>query len=308
MISTLRLQGEAVLEDEPSRFEIMLQVGQIIFERMALSVFVFVTCVVACGGTPPIVEPVGEREPLGEASHETIHQPVHNTDETANQQPEIPDWVAALPSKPPPLEPYYVVPCEPIDLISTFHERRGSRIHAGLDLAGVGEDSGLGTPIYSIGRAEVLMIGLPEEDASSFGRAMRRGGSTIRGGRRLPTSADVPGYGRVYFFTSTRGSWRSGRIVVTRLLDGPLEGHIVRYMHLGGVHPDLHEGDILEMGEELAVMGGTGVQESIPHLHIDCEDEDEERVDLLPYLRLDEAVWEGEEVEDDLEEGEVPGC
>lgn len=286
----------------------MPNLGQIKYHRTRLCAVASITCVVACGGTTSIVEPVEEPDPLAMASHDAVHQPVDRTDETS-QPDDIPDWVADLPPKPPPLEPYYVVPCEPVDLISTFHERRGSRIHAGLDLAGVGEDSGLGTPIYSIGRAEVLMIGVPEEDASSFGRAMRRGGTTVRGGRRLPTSADIPGYGRVYFFTSTRGSWRSGRIVVTRLLDGPLEGHIVRYMHLGGIHPDLHEGDILELGEEFAVMGGTGVQESIPHLHIDCEDEDEERVDLLPYLRLDEAVWEGEEETDDqLEEGEVPGC
>lgn len=276
-------------------------------QRLRSQTIAIVAFVVSCSGTQSAVELLDESEPECTVSHDAVHQPSGYRCEMVDQ-PETPDWVAALPPKPPPPEQYYVVPCEPVHIISYFNERRGNRIHGGLDMAGVGEDAGLGTPIYAIGRSEVLMIGLPEEDASNFGRAMRRGGTTVRGRRRLPTSADIPGYGRVYFFTSTRGSWRSGRIVVTRLLDGPLEGHIVRYMHLGGVHPELREGDILDMGEELAVMGGTGVQESIPHLHIDCENEDEERVDLLPYFRLDEAVWEGEEVEDELEEGEVPGC
>ena len=112
---------------------------------------------------------------------------------------------------------------------------------------------------------------------------------------------DVNGYGRVYFFTRNYGRWRSGTIIVTELLEGPLAEHTVRYMHLGSIHPDLEAGDIVERGQEIGLMGGTAVQSAGPHLHIDAEDSEETRIDLTPYFGL-----EGDETGEEDVEG--PDC
>ena len=109
----------------------------------------------------------------------------------------------------------------------------------------------------------------------------------------LPTSAEVPGYGEVWFFTRDYGSWHTGVIVVTRLLDGPLQGYTVRYMHMAAAEPNLREGDVVEAGQEIGIMGGTAVLESTPHVHIDIEDPDGDRVDPNPVLGLPAAAREG---------------
>lgn len=206
-------------------------------------------------------------------------------------------------------KPPYLVPYEPVRIISGYGERRGRRIHEGIDFAGAGPDCGLGTPIYSIGRARIRLIGRSRQDPREFGRPLTRGGTAIRGGRRLPVSAEIDGYGRVYFFTRNRGRWRAGTTVVTELLDGPLAGYTVRYMHLADVHPELRVGDIVDAGEEFALLGGTAVQESIPHLHLDALNPQGEPFDLTPYLDFGGAAVTVEGSGEDSEESsEIPGC
>lgn len=168
-----------------------------------------------------------------------------------------------------------------------FGACRGRRHHhEGIDLGGVGPQWGIGTPIRSMARAEVLFIGSGETDPDQFGHPDKRPGEALRGDRMLPRSLDIEGYGTVYFFTRTKGRWRSGTILVTRALEGPLAGHIIRYLHLAAVRPDLDIGAILEPGDELGLMGGTGVQESAPHLHLDIAAPDGRRLDVSPILGL----------------------
>jgi murein DD-endopeptidase MepM/ murein hydrolase activator NlpD len=103
----------------------------------------------------------------------------------------------------------------------------------------------------------------------------------------LPRSRLIEGYGRVFFFTRNYGTSRTGTIVVTRGLTGPLKGHRIRYMHLGAVRPDLRVGSILEPGEELGLMGGTAILDSLPHVHIDIETPDGLRVDVEKLFGID---------------------
>lgn len=221
---------------------------------------------------------------------------------------EEPLWLseASCPIEPvvyelPEAETIYALPYQPVRIMSPFGDRRGRRLHRALDFSGQGPDSGLGTPIFAIGRSRITMLGSGEEDRRAFGRPLRGSGTTRRGGRRLPRSMLVPEYGRVYFFTRNYGRWRSGTIIITELLEGPLAGHTVRYMHLGAIHPDLEVGMTVERGQEIGLMGGTAVQDAGPHLHIDAENEDDERIDLTPYFGL-----EGDETGD--EEVEGPDC
>ncbi len=168
-----------------------------------------------------------------------------------------------------------------------FGPCRGTRHHhEGIDLGGVGPDWGVGTPIRSMAKAEVTFIGLGEDNPDDFGLPDKRKGEALRGDRMLPRSRFIEPYGDVFFFTRKKGRWRSGNIVVTKALEGPLAGHVIRYLHLGGVHPDIEVGRILEAGEELGVMGGTGVQESAPHLHLDITAPNGRRVDVAPLLGL----------------------
>ena len=97
----------------------------------------------------------------------------------------------------------------------------------------------------------------------------------------------VPGYGQVYFFTRNYGRWRSGTIIETQLLDGPLAGFTVRYMHLGAIHPDLEVGGIVHRGQEIGLMGGTAILHDRPHVHIDVSDLRGRRMDPSPYLGID---------------------
>jgi murein DD-endopeptidase MepM/ murein hydrolase activator NlpD len=158
--------------------------------------------------------------------------------------------------------------------------------HEAIDLGGVGPDWGVGTPIRSMGRAEVVFIGLGRDNPELFGAPDTRKGKVTRGRRELPRHAVIAPYGDVWFFTRTKGRWRSGNLVVTRVVDGPLKGHIIRYLHVAAVHPALAPGVIVEAGQEIALMGGTGVQESAPHLHLDIEAPDGHRVDVAPVLGL----------------------
>ncbi len=171
--------------------------------------------------------------------------------------------------------------------------RRGKHTHQAIDIGGVGENSGLGTPVFAMGRAKVTLIGRPEEDSRQFGTP-DRGRGTLRRGYKgklvLPKEERVPGYGRVVYFTKNYGSWRSGTVICTKVLDGPLKGHDVRYMHLGAVHPTLKRGTIVEAGEELGLMGGTAILDSAPHVHVDMTDPNGERVDIARLLGLPQAA------------------
>ena len=180
----------------------------------------------------------------------------------------------------------YRLPYSTTYVMSDYWECRGSRRHRGLDLGGIGPDAGLGTPVVSMGRARIVIIGTPEMNATQFGQRLRHRSTTQRGHQRLPVWRDIPPYGRVWFFTENYGSWRSGVIIVTQLLDGPLAGYRVRYMHLAAVHPSLREGDVVEAGQEIGLLGGTAILESSPHLHIDAENPGGQRIDLAPYFGL----------------------
>jgi len=164
--------------------------------------------------------------------------------------------------------------------------RGGQHRHAAIDLGGVGSESGLGTPVRSMVRARVTMIGRGDQRPKEFGAPDRRQGMARRKHLRMPRSKLVPGYGRVCFFTATRGRWRSGTIIETIGLEPPLEGATIRYMHLGAVRPDLAVGAVLDAGEELGLMGGTGVQSAGPHVHIDIVDADDVPVDVGALIGL----------------------
>lgn len=168
-----------------------------------------------------------------------------------------------------------------------FGACRGRRHHhEAIDLGGVGPDWGVGTPIRSMARAEVLFIGTGDDNPADFGAPDKRDGEALRGDRMLPRWQDIEPYGRVYFFTKRKGRWRSGNLIVPRALDGPLAGHIIRYLHIAAPHPSLAVGSTVERGQEIALMGGTGVQESAPHLHLDIQAPDGRRLDVAPLLGL----------------------
>ncbi|MBL8787036.1 MAG: peptidoglycan DD-metalloendopeptidase family protein [Deltaproteobacteria bacterium] len=169
-----------------------------------------------------------------------------------------------------------------------FGPCRGGRGHSheAIDLGGVGPDWGIGTPIRSMAKAEVVFIGTGDMNPDDFGTPDMRDGEALRGDKMLPRWKDIEPYGRVYFFTRKKGRWRSGNLVVTRVLEGPLAGHVVRYLHIAAVHPDVKVGSVVELGQEIALMGGTGVQESAPHLHLDIQGPDGRRLDVAPMLGL----------------------
>ena len=199
----------------------------------------------------------------------------------ARSAPELPGHTLNL--DPPLLSPPYSLE----HVISTFGDcRSGGRQHRGLDLAGVGPDAGLGTPIFAAARSKITLIGTPDIDPKQFGTWDKRSGATTRRGKTLPRSADIDGYGEVFFFSRKIGSWRSGVVIVTEILDGPLQGHQLRYMHMATVHPNLQVGQVVEAGQEIGLMGGTAIQKSTPHVHLDLETPEGTRLDLAPYLGL----------------------
>ena len=179
-------------------------------------------------------------------------------------------------------EPY------PLDRIyGTFGDcRPGGRQHRGLDIGGTGANFGLGTPVRSMVRARITQIVRPEDDPDRWGRRDTRGGTTERSGHDLPRTFYVAGYGDVHFFTRDYGSAHTGEMIITEAIGTSIHGFRVRYMHLGAAHPELRVGDIVEAGQEIGLMGGTAVLESLPHVHIDVEDRDGDRVDVAPLLGM----------------------
>lgn len=165
----------------------------------------------------------------------------------------------------------------------------GNCLHQGLDIGGVGENYGVGTPIKAMVKAKVVSIGSPETNSSRFGKRDKRKGKEKRGGVRIPRRVKVDGYGTVYPFTRKNGSSRTGVIITTEAIGTEIEGYHVRYMHLAAVHPDLEVGDVVEAGQEIGLMGGTGFKNSPPHLHLDIEDPEKVRVDPAPFLGLEEV-------------------
>ncbi len=164
--------------------------------------------------------------------------------------------------------------------------RRGRHRHKAIDIGGVGEDYGLGTPVRSMFKSRVTAIGTPEDDPKRWGTRLTGAETAVRGGRTLPASKDVPGYGEVWFFTKNYGRSRTGVFITTRVLGGRHNNYKVTYMHLGAVHPDLKVGSVLQPGQELGVMGGTAVQESSPHVHIQIKNRRGNAVDVGPILGI----------------------
>lgn len=181
----------------------------------------------------------------------------------------------------------YVIPYDTSRVISDHWSCRSNRRrHRGIDIAGVGQNAGLGAPVVSMARARITHLGSPEMDAGRYGRRLTDRASVVRGGETLPTRGQVPGYGTVSFFTENYGSWHTGVIVSTLVLDGELAGHEVRYMHLAAFEPSLRVGSVVQPGQELGIMGGTAILESTPHVHMDAEDADGRRIDLARFLGL----------------------
>ena len=157
----------------------------------------------------------------------------------------------------------------------------GKRQHAGIDLGGVGPDWGLGTPIRSIARSEIVTVGSGQKSRWRYGYPDTRKGHTWRRRWKLPRSRTLPGYGLVHFFTRNYGFTRTGTLIVAKVLDGDLKNHVIRYMHLGAVHSRVVEGAVVEPGQEIGVLGGTAVQVDAPHVHIDMTRPDGSRVDMV---------------------------
>ena len=184
-----------------------------------------------------------------------------------------------------PIEPGYVQPYPYGNLMRLYNGNRCR--HRGLDIGTVGsENGGMGTVINSATPGVITFIGRTGQDTFNFGKADTRAGTTRRTGKTYPRQILVPGYGLVYPFSRNYGKWRSGTIIAIRITQGPLKDHIVRYMHLAAVRPDLHVGDSVQAGEHIALMGGTAILESWPHVHIDLETPDRKRTHLAPHIGL----------------------
>ena len=165
--------------------------------------------------------------------------------------------------------------------------RGGKRGHVAMDLGGIGPNYGLGTPVRSMARARVIRVGLPSDDPGDYGEADLGNGFVVRRGRRLPRSMVVPGYGRVRFFTHDYGRWRSGVVISTVILEGRYKGYRARYMHLAAAHPAVQVGDVVEAGQEIALMGCTAILNDLPHVHFDIwNPANTRRVDPSPILGL----------------------
>ncbi len=80
-------------------------------------------------------------------------------------------WIVREPTRLDPLAPGFVRPYPLERIYGTFGDcRPGGRQHRGLDIGGVGEHQGLGTPIRSMVRAEVIGLYRPEDDPGRWGR------------------------------------------------------------------------------------------------------------------------------------------
>ena len=187
-----------------------------------------------------------------------------------------------------PIEPGFAQPYPYGNLLRQYDGNRCR--HRGLDIGTVGEkNGGMGSVVNAVVRSKITLIGKTGGDIGEFGRQDKRTGDAIRTGRKYPRQILVPGYGIVYPMSLDYGRWRSGTVVVTKVLDGPLQDYTIRYMHLATVRPDLKVGDIVEAGEHLALMGSTAVMDSPPHVHIDMETPTGARDDLAPYIGLKET-------------------
>ncbi|GEM_PF-2162746 len=162
--------------------------------------------------------------------------------------------------------------------------------HRGHDIGYVGEkNNGMGTVINSAANAVITLIGRTGEDTGEFGKLDKRSGYAVRTKKSFPRQVLAPGYGIVYPFSTNYGRWRSGMVIVTKVLDGPLKDYTIRYMHMGAIRPDLKVGDTVKAGEHIALMGGTAVLDSWPHLHLDAESPTGKRIDLGPYIGIPES-------------------
>ncbi len=101
---------------------------------------------------------------------------------------------------------------------------------------------------------------------------------------------DVDGYGTVYPFTRNLGRARTGVFVVTKSLHPDYEDHLIRYMHLAAVHPDIRVGSVIKVGQEIGLMGSTAIMKSLPHLHLDMETSKGLRVNPAPLIGLSQIL------------------
>lgn len=170
------------------------------------------------------------------------------------------------------LEDGLVLPYPLDNLFRGWVECTGRGHHKALDIGGVGPDAGLGSVVRAMGQGRVIQIGLPADDPARFGKPLVGPATVVRGGRELPAWKEVPGYGKVHFFTEDYGRHRSGGVISIRITDGPLEGHEVHYLHIAAVRPGLAVGDHVAPGDELGLIGGTAVLDASPHLHLSIED------------------------------------
>lgn len=176
----------------------------------------------------------------------------------------------------------------PLDnLFRGFAEcRRHGYRHKALDIGGVGEDYGVGTPVRSMARARVVAFGTPAMDPAGYGAPLEGVDTVVRSGFHLPAHRVIAGYGLVTFFTRNYGSHRTGGMVETRVLEGRYKGYTIKYMHLAAVRPELAVGAELAAGEELGLLGGTAVQDSPPHVHVAIENPRGVPVDVGPILGI----------------------
>ncbi len=169
----------------------------------------------------------------------------------------------------------------PLDnLFRGWMECTGRGHHKALDIGGVGPDAGLGTVVRAIGPGKVIQIGMPEDDPARFGTPLTGVATVVRGRTTLPAFKDVPGYGKVWFFTRDYGRHRSGGVISIRVSDGPLAGHDVSYLHVAAARKGLKVGDEVAAGDELGLLGGTAVLDAPPHLHLSIETREGRPVDV----------------------------
>lgn len=211
----------------------------------------------------------------------------------ADGTPDVPtEALASRPADPARYGPFHlknglVLPYPLDNVFRGFADcHRGRHRHPALDIGGVGPSWGLGTPVRSMARARVVRIGTPEDDPVRWGTRLTKEKTAFRGNRWLPTSAELPEYGHVSFFTADYGRSRTGVFITTRVLDGRLEGQTITYMHLAAVHPGIAVGDVVEAGQEVGAMGGTAVLESAPHVHVSIHNRRDRAVDVGPILGI----------------------
>ena len=182
-------------------------------------------------------------------------------------------------------------PLERMEIIRGFDDDKCW--HQGIDIYADLPHFGIGIPVRSITRARVTALAIPEKNPWAYGHPDRRHGVVTRKGTELPRRLQISGYGDVFPFSRRVGRAKTGTMVVTQSLHPDYRGHRIRYMHLAAIRPDLKVGDIIEVGEELGLLGGTGIRESIPHLHMDIENRRGIRQDVARLIGLASVVPSG---------------